>query len=385
MAKLYPPYIEGKLPTQIGDTLSIPYSPNRAVGAEDYAGFSLLIKTIATDKEIDSIESDNDTTAIFNISDLTLVNGQYYKAQLAYIAADNNKTIGYYSTVGVFKYLKEKPKVTVSPVSERNTYAGSYETTDPTEKVYYYRFVLSESAGIIDDTGWCLHDSATDSSSTTSTDTYNCNMELESFIPYSLQYQVKTSSGLELVSASLSIDPKLNGIAFPNYIKLAVTKNQDEGYNSVYLQYDLPQDSKLNRLQGTFKLFRTAEVKTGVKKWMTIGTFTINQPKNNLSEYILLSSSAVYPETLNLPFKESDEVGKNIFWKDYGINKIEAEKYLLENFERTYILRPPYLYGPENNVYRESFIFDCAEQNRKFYLPENNGMKLQFFLYRRFM
>ena len=39
---------------------------------------------------------------------------------------------------------------------------------------------------------------------------------------------------------------------------------------------------------------------------------SLGNSKNNLSEYILLSSSAVYPETLNLPFKESDEVGKNI-------------------------------------------------------------------------
>ena len=106
---------------------------------------------------------------------------------------------------------------------------------------------------------------------------------------------------------------------------------------------------------------------------------SLGNSKENLSEYILLSSSAVYPETLSLPFKESDEVGKNIFWNDYGLNKIEAEKYLLENFERCYILRPPYLYGPENNIYRESFIFDCAEQNRKFYIPENKEMKLQFF------
>lgn len=44
-----------------------------------------------------------------------------------------------------------------------------------------------------------------------------------------------------------------------------------------------------------------------------------------------------------------------------------------------YIFRPPYLYGPMNNVYREAFVFDCAENNRKFYLPEDGKMQLQFF------
>ena len=44
-----------------------------------------------------------------------------------------------------------------------------------------------------------------------------------------------------------------------------------------------------------------------------------------------------------------------------------------------YILRPPYLYGPMNNVYREAFVFDCALADRKFYLPQDGGMKLQFF------
>lgn len=32
-----------------------------------------------------------------------------------------------------------------------------------------------------------------------------------------------------------------------------------------------------------------------------------------------------------------------------------------------------------NNVYREAFVFDCALQERCFYLPRAGEMKLQFF------
>jgi nucleoside-diphosphate-sugar epimerase len=32
-----------------------------------------------------------------------------------------------------------------------------------------------------------------------------------------------------------------------------------------------------------------------------------------------------------------------------------------------------------NNVYREAFVFDCALQKRKFYVPKDGQMKLQFF------
>ena len=106
---------------------------------------------------------------------------------------------------------------------------------------------------------------------------------------------------------------------------------------------------------------------------------SLGDTKNLVEKYILLSSSAVYPETLPLPFSENNKLGKNIFWNEYGVNKIEAEKYLQENFSNYFILRPPYLYGQENNVYREAFVFDCAEQKRKFYIPQDGKMKLQFF------
>lgn len=96
-------------------------------------------------------------------------------------------------------------------------------------------------------------------------------------------------------------------------------------------------------------------------------------------EYILISSSAVYPEYAPQPFTEETPLGPNRYWGKYGTNKIEAERALLARDPNAYILRPPYLYGQMNNVYREAFVFDCALEGRRFYLPGDGEMKLQFF------
>lgn len=95
--------------------------------------------------------------------------------------------------------------------------------------------------------------------------------------------------------------------------------------------------------------------------------------------FIFVSSSAVYPETNPLPFGETQPIGPNRIWGDYGRNKVKAEQYLQRRFPQAYILRPPYLYGPGQNVYREPFVFECAMAGRKFYLPGDGKMKLQFF------
>ena len=99
----------------------------------------------------------------------------------------------------------------------------------------------------------------------------------------------------------------------------------------------------------------------------------------DFGEYIMISSSAVYPETLPQPFKEDMKTGYNIHWEAYGTNKIDAEEYLLENLPKAYIIRPPYLYGKMNNLYREAFVFECAEKNLPFYMPKDGSLKLQFF------
>ena len=99
----------------------------------------------------------------------------------------------------------------------------------------------------------------------------------------------------------------------------------------------------------------------------------------SFDQYIMISSSAVYPEYGAQPFFEDSEKAPNKFWGAYGTDKIAAEEVLLERVPDAYILRPPYLYGPMNNVYREAFVFDCVLADRKFYLPKDGDMKLQFF------
>jgi len=99
----------------------------------------------------------------------------------------------------------------------------------------------------------------------------------------------------------------------------------------------------------------------------------------NFDTYIMISSSAVYPETGVQPFQENAALGANKYWKSYGTDKIAAEEKLKELVPNAYILRPPYLYGPMNNVYREAFVFDCAMSDRPFYLPRDGSMRMQFF------
>lgn len=99
----------------------------------------------------------------------------------------------------------------------------------------------------------------------------------------------------------------------------------------------------------------------------------------SFGEYVFISSSAVYPEYEQQPFGEESQIAVNKFWGKYGTDKIDAETVLMQRNPNAYILRPPYLYGPMNNVYREAFVFDCAMQGRKFFLPKNGELKLQFF------
>lgn len=104
---------------------------------------------------------------------------------------------------------------------------------------------------------------------------------------------------------------------------------------------------------------------------------------SSIKSFVFISSSAVYDvEHLNIPFNENDSLAENIYWTDYGTNKIEAESYLMKTLNEVgtnlFILRPPYVYGENNYAQRESFIFEHLLTNKPIIVPNNGETKLQF-------
>lgn len=118
---------------------------------------------------------------------------------------------------------------------------------------------------------------------------------------------------------------------------------------------------------------------------LDITSYTRRDVENLLSAldriptYVFISTSAVYHEDLPRPMVEDVLTMPNTLWADYASNKLDAEMYLWEALPQAYILRPPYFYGPGENLYREPFVFECAEKGRPFYIPGDGELPLQFF------
>ena len=93
-----------------------------------------------------------------------------------------------------------------------------------------------------------------------------------------------------------------------------------------------------------------------------------------LKKYILCSTGAVY-NTSNIPLKENALCGYNMYWKEYGINKLAAENALIQQGKDkkfiVSIIRPSYIYGPGNNLYRESYVFERLSNDKIIPIPDS--------------
>jgi nucleoside-diphosphate-sugar epimerase len=95
--------------------------------------------------------------------------------------------------------------------------------------------------------------------------------------------------------------------------------------------------------------------------------------------WIHLGSAAVYSEASDVFPTEVDRLGGAVIWGEYGRNKAEAERYLLENSRgETVILRPPYLYGPKNDNDRETFVWSRVLNGTPIIVPGRGTARLQF-------
>ena len=279
MAKNYPPYIEGTIPAFYGDSITVPFSMNKAVGKTNFNGFSLLIKTIQTGQQVEEVSTSNydldNGIVTFNITRSRYSIGQSYKIQLAYI---DGADIGYYSTVAVSKYTKE-PEICIQGLSRgknahKYNYVGEYSTEDITEKMYSCQFIVyDQNDNIIQDSGEIIHNSLDDEQASLgkykASQQFNLNEELESGKNYYIRFLVKTIGLMELDTGKYQI---VQGEPIPadRNILVSVKTSNDNGYVDISMKY-----SNGTKLKGQYILSRTSG-KSNFKKWDEIIRFTIN-------------------------------------------------------------------------------------------------------------
>lgn len=286
--KLYPPAIEGKLPAFAGSSIQVPFKVNRAVSMTQVGNMKLHLKTVKTNQSLGVFEgfwSYNEVTgnysAVFDLKNenVELNKGQYYKVQIAFMDV-HTKEIGYYSSVGVIKYTSY-PIIEIPSLTDN--YYGNYEYIgiykqpkgdpqyDSTEKVYTYCFELKDTDGnIISTTGTQIHNSANDTASDQSSDSWSVRKNLQEGVPYYITYKVTTTNGLEcesqsyIIIAQESVDSDLS-----NRCTLIATLNPEDGYVQLALRPKI-QHAVLN---GSFVLAR-ASSEDNFDSWNEIYRFS---------------------------------------------------------------------------------------------------------------
>ena len=289
--RLYPPAIAGTLPAFCGtDTLSVPFSMNRAVSATEVLGFKIKIKTVngawvdelmiqyedptganREEKRIEwargVIDSQKVSFPLKGRTGLDFNIGQHYKVQLAYIGLDG--TVGIYSSVGIIKYTST-PDVYIENlefghINQHNySYVGVYSQSsyhistsskvqrDSTEKLYssYFR-ITDEDNNVVIQTEEKLHKSFEDEVSYMSTEEIVVSQDLDINRSYYIQFFTKSINGLEYPSKKYRIMQR-RSISPDISLNLVASLDYDNGFISMKM------DTKEPVVSGLFLVSRAA-------------------------------------------------------------------------------------------------------------------------------
>lgn len=201
--------------------------------------------------------------------------------------------VGYFSTAAMVKYTSV-PTVEIqglksySTAAQQTDYVGEYSSSDPTERVKYYSFYLRDESGkIVDSVTDSIHNSNSDTVSSTtigqsirSSDLFSTKIQMDKDKLYTIQYVVKTTNNMVLTSPVYNIIRRamvpLNGIQF------YATPHPDYGYIALELDNS---NSDIGRV-GTYLLSRTYEkdgvqIKEKLKKINLAYDLSDNNPYND--------------------------------------------------------------------------------------------------------
>jgi len=103
---------------------------------------------------------------------------------------------------------------------------------------------------------------------------------------------------------------------------------------------------------------------------------------HGIKHYIHISSASVYIDENVYPYTEDSKRGANSVWGEYSMNKYLCEELLFKQYRENgfpvTILRPFYIYGPENNLDRESYVIKRLLTKNPIIVPGRGLPLIQF-------
>lgn len=287
--------------------------------------------------------------------------GQYYKFQIAYV--NNSGVVGYYSSIGISKYTSQpniyikdlkgnlyggynyvgvysqrNSTTTVTNQSGENTEVTIYR--DSTEKIHSYCFEITDSNGkVIATSGIQLHNSAIDTSSSETQDTWTLNMDLEKNKIFYISYKVITINGLENVVRYPIIQQDSIDANLP--VALIADLNEEDACISLYFY---PSNNALNKednivINGNFLLTRASSA-DDFRTWQEIYRFSyanvsfLNKSSILLWEDFTVQQGEEYVYALQV-YNNENLYSNKILNVDNAINMNEVPIYV--DFEDSYL------------------------------------------------
>lgn len=273
MAKLYPPYVEGKLPAFTGTTLVVPFSMNKAVGVggSEVAQMCAQLKYINSDTVIYAWETAasynlvGNCYATFNLPNSyqdKLKVGQFYRVQLAYVGVNAEK--GYFSSTGVIKYTS-KPLVSILKLDAQTSNHHQYDYTcqyvqdgDNSEKLYSSNLVLWDSDyNVVYQSPEVIHSRGNDTLPNQTTESFTIAFELDPNKRYRMKWTATTVNGLTVSTPEYRIIAMTNGgVEYQAVTNLFVNvaSNYSRGTVDITLAH---QDPNVRVMKGMFRLCRS--------------------------------------------------------------------------------------------------------------------------------
>lgn len=304
MAKLFPPILNSILPAFYEDTIIIPFTNNRSVGAAEINGYEIVLMDLQGAEEVCTLtitrkedELINTIDTFYNSGVITytipkeylskLTPGRTYKLKMAYIPLQDNQELGYFSTTGIIKYTCRPEldliiggkNITGGIFSNIDIIGCSYKNQDSTERLYSSRLIIYENhTDIIYDSGDVLHTIDNNEEPGEAIEYFNVDKVLQNENGYKVEYTVTTKNGLVYTK---NFEPEVLPNVSGGYLGTIKAKPYpEEGYIKVILSKGKSSSEYIPN--ATYEIIRQEYNKD---EWETIKTVTIGLYSLKYDEY----------------------------------------------------------------------------------------------------